>query len=85
MTWPGTEVSRLVHVYPEGIDIETTSGAEEQVKFFSPEILSGLMKPVRVNRGPRPDNSLIDRAIAILEECTNLNTSIIGIVILETD
>lgn len=83
ITRPNTEVRRLIHIYPERINIETTGVVEEYGKLVSPESWSGFMKPIGVHSGTRPDNSLINRAVAIFEKYSKLCSSIVGIVVLD--
>ena len=84
VAWVEAEVRRLIHVYPEGVNIDTFRIIEKYAKFVRPEVLGGFVKPVRVNSGPRPDNGLVDGAIAVSEECVYFSSSIIGVVVLDS-
>jgi hypothetical protein len=82
ITRPETEVGRFVHVYPEGIYIEALRFIEKYSEFVGPEVLGGFVKPIRVDCRPRPYHGLINRAVAVLEECSDMSSSVISVVIL---
>ena len=77
------EVRRFIHVYPKGINIDALRFVEKYAEFVGPELLGGLVKPVRENGWPRPHDGLINRAITVFEECINVSSSIICVIVLE--
>jgi hypothetical protein len=83
MTRVRAEVRWLIHVYPEGVNIDTLRVIEKYAELVGPEVLGRFVKPVGIDCRPRPDNGLIDGAIAMFEEGVDFSSSIIGVIVLD--
>jgi hypothetical protein len=79
-TWIRAEVSRLIHIIPEPIDINTRPWIKEAQKLLIPVPLGIRVEPIRENSRTRPDRAFKERAISTLLVDVELGTVVITVI-----
>ena len=75
------EVSRLVHVVPQAIDVNTCRGIEKRRELLIPVLLGVGVEPVREDSWTWPNSTFEERAVLALLEYIKRNSIVVAVVV----
>jgi hypothetical protein len=80
-----TEISRLIHIVPQSIDVNTSLRIEELQELRIPVLLRIGVKPIGEDSWARPHSTFVERAVRPLLEDLKLSAVVVTIVVTSPD